>query len=95
MSQAARATARGFTLAFDTQAQGMGAMRGIYKFDLENGKCEMHDMGGRAPAEPVYVPALGADPHSDERYFGVDPKGSKGGGYADMRGAKPLVRQPS
>jgi len=28
---------------------------------------------------------------ADPRYFGANPTGSKGGGYADMRGAKPLV----
>ena len=31
-----------------------------------------------------------ADPFDDNRYFGEDPRGSKGGGYADMRGAQPL-----
>ena len=30
-------------------------------------------------------------PADDERYFGEYPKGSKGGGYGDMRGAKPLA----
>lgn len=44
----------------------------------------------RLSCDVRYQPA--ADPHSDERYFGASPKGSKGGGYADMRGAKPLVR---
>ena len=44
----------------------------------------------RLSCDVRYQPA--ADPHTDERYFGVDPKGSKGGGYADMRGAKPLRR---
>jgi hypothetical protein len=33
-----------------------------------------------------------ADSHTDERYFGADPKGSNGGGYADMRGARPIRR---
>ena len=33
-----------------------------------------------------------ADPHTDERYFGKKPQGSKGGGYTDMRGARPLRR---
>ncbi|MBT4867968.1 MAG: hypothetical protein HON53_22935 [Planctomycetaceae bacterium] len=44
----------------------------------------------RLSCDVRYQPA--ADPHTDERYFGADPKGSKGGGYADMRGAKPLRR---
>ena len=30
-------------------------------------------------------------PADDERYFGEYPKGSKGGGYGDMRGARPLA----
>ena len=30
-------------------------------------------------------------PANDDRYFGEYPKGSKGGGYADMRAAKPLA----
>ena len=32
-----------------------------------------------------------ADPCDDPRYFGDDPRGSKGGGYGDMRGAQPLA----
>jgi len=32
-----------------------------------------------------------AQPADDERYFGEYPKGSKGGGYGDMRGAQPLI----
>ncbi|REJ76818.1 MAG: hypothetical protein DWQ29_15485 [Planctomycetota bacterium] len=31
------------------------------------------------------------DPCDDPRYFGDDPRGSKGGGYGDMRGAQPLA----
>lgn len=42
----------------------------------------------RLSCDVRYQPA--ADPHTDERYFGADPRGSKGGGYADMRGALPL-----
>ena len=44
----------------------------------------------RLSCDVRYQPA--ADPHSDGRYFGADPKGSKGDGYADMKGARPLVR---
>jgi len=32
-----------------------------------------------------------ADPADDSRYFGSNASGSKGGGYGDMRGAKPLA----
>ena len=32
-----------------------------------------------------------AQPADDSRYFGEYPSGSKGGGYADMRGAQPLA----
>lgn len=42
----------------------------------------------RLSCDVRYQPA--ADPHSDDRYFGEHPKGSKGGGYGDMRGAKPI-----
>lgn len=31
-----------------------------------------------------------SQPFDDDRYFGNSPRGSKGGGYADMRGAQPL-----
>jgi len=34
-----------------------------------------------------------AFPADDSRYFGEYPTGSKGGGYADMRGAQPLVAE--
>lgn len=44
----------------------------------------------RLSCDVRYQPA--ADPHTDERYFGADPRGSKGAGYADMRGARPLCR---
>ena len=37
----------------------------------------------------MFQPA--ADPADDERYFGTDPLGSNGGGYGDMRAAKPLT----
>lgn len=43
----------------------------------------------RLSCDVRYQPA--ADPATDERYFGASPKGAKGGGYADMRGAKPLA----
>lgn len=43
----------------------------------------------RLSCDVRYQPA--ADPANDERYFGPSPTGSKGGGYADMRGARPLA----
>ena len=43
----------------------------------------------RLSCDVRYQPA--ADSCADERYFGADPKGSKGRGYADMRGARPLA----
>ncbi len=43
----------------------------------------------RLSVDVRYQPA--SDPADDERYFGNNPSGSKGGGYADMRGAKPLT----
>ena len=32
-----------------------------------------------------------SQPYDDDRYFGANPRGSKGGGYGDMRGAQPLA----
>jgi carotenoid cleavage dioxygenase len=60
----------GFTLAFgDTGEGGSPAMAGHYKFDLEKGTAELNSAGqGRNPGEPVFVPAAGADPDSDEGY---------------------------
>lgn len=57
-----------------------------------HGSLDNNSAGGRLrlSCDVRYQPA--ADPHTDERYFGADPKGSKGGGYADMRAAKPLRR---
>ena len=44
-------------------------MIGHYKFDLQQGSSEVHLSGeGRSPGEPVFVPAAGADPDSDEGY---------------------------
>ena len=45
----------------------------------------------RLSCDVRYQPA--ADPQTDARYFGANPTGSKGGGYADMRGAQPLRRK--
>lgn len=45
----------------------------------------------RLSCDVRYQPA--ADPSDDERYFGPDPRGSKGGGYGDMRAAKPLTER--
>ena len=43
----------------------------------------------RLSCDVRYQPA--ADPFDDERYFGSHPTGSNGGGYGDMKGAKPLT----
>ena len=40
---------------------------------------------------PVVSLQAADQPADDDRYFGEYPKGSKGGGYADMRAAKPLA----
>jgi carotenoid cleavage dioxygenase-like enzyme len=60
----------GFALAFADGADGeQPDMAGHYKFDLEKGTSELHSAGpGRNPGEPVFVPAAGADPDSDEGY---------------------------
>jgi len=43
----------------------------------------------RLSCDVRYQPA--SDPCDDERYFGANPPGSHGGGYGDMKGAKPLA----
>jgi len=43
----------------------------------------------RLSCDVRYQPA--SDPFDDERYFGSTPTGSIGGGYGDMKGAKPLT----
>jgi carotenoid cleavage dioxygenase len=60
----------GFALAFgDTGSGGPPEMAGHYKFDLAKGTSQLHSAGpGRNPGEPVFVPAAGADPDSDEGY---------------------------
>jgi carotenoid cleavage dioxygenase len=60
----------GFALAFgDTGSGGSPEMMGHYKFDLEKGTSQLHSAGaGRNPGEPVFVPAAGADPDSDEGF---------------------------
>jgi carotenoid cleavage dioxygenase len=60
----------GFALAFgEGSSDGPPEMVGHYKFDLAKGTSELHPAGpGRNPGEPVFVPAAGADPDSDEGY---------------------------
>jgi ectoine hydroxylase-related dioxygenase (phytanoyl-CoA dioxygenase family) len=55
-----------------------------------HGSLDNHSPPGRVrlSVDVRFQPA--ADPADDERYFGLHPTGSKGGGYGDMRGAKPL-----
>jgi ectoine hydroxylase-related dioxygenase (phytanoyl-CoA dioxygenase family) len=62
----------------------------IFQMQLMHGSLD-----NRSPRERVrlscdvrYQPA--GDAWDDPRYFGSQPTGSKGGGYADMRGAQPL-----
>lgn len=55
-----------------------------------HGSLDNHSPSGRVrlSVDVRFQPA--ADPADDERYFGTHPTGSNGGGYGDMRGAKPL-----
>ena len=53
-----------YTLQFG--AGEMGAFAGHLKFDLQTGKSELHEYGGAAPGEPVFVAAPGAPADSDE-----------------------------
>ena len=59
-----------FTLAFGDSEDGEPpAMAGHYKIDHAAGTVDEHSAGkGRMPGEPVFVPAAGADPDSDEGY---------------------------
>lgn len=56
----------GFTLRLDSGSDEPEFV-GVLKSDLQTGKSELHDYGaGRNSSEPVFVPAQGADPNSDE-----------------------------
>jgi len=64
----------------------------IFSGFLMHGSLDNHSPLGRVrlSCDVRYQPA--ADPATDSRYFGLNPLGSKGGGYGDMRGAKPLTQ---
>lgn len=56
----------GYTLQFGAGPDGPG-FAGHLQFDLASGRSKLHDYGpGCNPGEPVFVPAPGADPDSDE-----------------------------
>ena len=63
----------------------------IFSMVLMHGSIDNNSPVGqvRLSCDVRYQPA--ADSTNDERYFGESPTGSKGGGYADMRGAMPLA----
>ncbi|MFP6673362.1 MAG: phytanoyl-CoA dioxygenase family protein [Pirellulaceae bacterium] len=63
----------------------------IFSMFTLHGSLENNSTAGqvRLSCDVRYQPA--ADPATDGRYFGPSPTGSKGGGYADMRGARPLA----
>ena len=63
----------------------------IFSMFTLHGSLENNSLVGqvRLSCDVRYQPA--ADPATDGRYFGPSPTGSKGGGYADMRGARPLA----
>jgi carotenoid cleavage dioxygenase-like enzyme len=57
----------GFLLNVTANDDGTPAFEGVVKVDLKNGTSESHKYGDRhSSAEPVFVPAEGADPDSDE-----------------------------
>jgi len=56
----------GYTLQFGGTEGGPG-FGGHLKFDFQTGKSELHEYPG-TPGEPVFVPAAGAAPDSDEGY---------------------------
>jgi carotenoid cleavage dioxygenase len=56
----------GFTLRIEPTSDQPDFV-GIQKTDFETGASQLHDYGeGKSSAEPVFVPAAGADPNSDE-----------------------------
>lgn len=63
----------------------------VFSGFLLHGSLDNHSPIGRVrlSCDVRYQPAK--DPTTDKRYFGPSPIGSNGGGYADMRGAKPLT----
>jgi carotenoid cleavage dioxygenase len=57
----------GYTVQFGTGPDGGPAFAGLAKLDLEGGRSWLHEFGpGRNPGEPVFVPAAGADPATDD-----------------------------
>lgn len=57
----------GFLLDVAQKEDGSPAFQGLVKIDLERGTSQTHKYGqASASAEPVFVPAEGADPNSDE-----------------------------
>lgn len=67
----------------------------VFCMQLMHGSLDNDSPKGRVrlSCDVRYQPA--ADSSEDARYFGAEPRGSKGGGYGDMRGAQPLVDGPS
>ncbi len=60
----------GFTVLFGGDRDGAPILGGLMKLDLEHGRSEVHEFGaGCVAGEPVFVPAAGADPNSDEGYI--------------------------
>ena len=91
----------GFTVEFGAGPDGAPALAGLLKLDLATGRSESHRFGvGRNPGEPVFVPAAGADPSSDEGYV-MTYVHDEGSGRTDFVvldaskfEAKPLARVP-
>jgi carotenoid cleavage dioxygenase len=59
----------GYTVHFGAGPDGGPAFAGLLKLDLATGRSALHAFGaGRSAGEPVFVPAAGADPATDEGY---------------------------
>ena len=57
----------GFALRFAGEQDGVAHEASLLKLDLARGRSELHEFGaGCVPSEPVFVPAAGSDPNSDE-----------------------------
>jgi carotenoid cleavage dioxygenase len=59
----------GYTVRFGAGPDGAPRLAGLLKLDLARGSSQLHAFGESCnPGEPVFVPAAGADPESDQGY---------------------------
>jgi carotenoid cleavage dioxygenase len=91
----------GYTVRFAAGPDGAPSLAGLMKLDFARGSAQLHAFGaGCNPGEPVFVPAAGADPESDEGYV-LTYVHDEGAGRTELVvldassfEAKPLARVP-